>query len=82
MILPIAPLHRLTEKPRRRAILSDITCDSAGKIDKFVLGDGVSNTLPVHDLRDGEDKKGNPLLTQGFIRELRGIHKFTFAQLG
>jgi arginine decarboxylase len=54
-IHPIAPLHRLTEKPRRRAILSDITCDSDGKIDKFVLGDGVSNTLPVHDLRDGED---------------------------
>jgi superfamily I DNA/RNA helicase/RecB family exonuclease len=25
------------------------------------------------DLRDGEDKKGNPLLTQGFIRELRDL---------
>jgi arginine decarboxylase len=54
-IHPIAPLHRLNEKPRRRAILSDITCDSDGKIDKFVLGDGVSNTLPVHDLRAAED---------------------------
>jgi arginine decarboxylase len=54
-IHPIAPLHRLNEKPRRRAILSDITCDSDGKIDKFVLGDGVSNTLPVHDLRAEED---------------------------
>jgi superfamily I DNA/RNA helicase/RecB family exonuclease len=25
------------------------------------------------DLHDGEDKKGNPLLTQGFIRELRDL---------
>ena len=25
------------------------------------------------DLQDGEDKKGNPLLTQGFIRELRDL---------
>ena len=54
-IHPIAPLHRLNEKPRRRAMLSDITCDSDGKIDKFVLGDGVSGTLPVHDLRADEE---------------------------
>ena len=54
-IHPIAPLHRLNERPTRRAMLSDITCDSDGKIDKFVLGDGVSRTLPVHELRDGED---------------------------
>ena len=54
-IHPIAPLHRLNERPRRRAMLSDITCDSDGKIDKFVLGDGVSNTLPVHELRGHED---------------------------
>ncbi len=54
-IHPIAPLHRLNEKPSRRAMLSDITCDSDGKIDKFVLGEGISNTLPVHELRDGED---------------------------
>ena len=50
---PIAPLHRLDERPTRNAMLSDITCDSDGKIDKFVLGDGVSRTLPVHELRYG-----------------------------
>ena len=47
---PIAPIQRLHETPVRAAILSDITCDSDGKIDKFVLGDGISDTLPVHDL--------------------------------
>ena len=54
-IHPIAPLHRLDEKPTRRAILSDITCDSDGKIDNFVLGDGISGTLPVHRLEGSED---------------------------
>ena len=44
-IHPIAPLQRLHEKPQREAILSDITCDSDGKIDRFVLEKGVSNTL-------------------------------------
>ena len=54
-IHPLAPLQRLHESPQRVAILSDITCDSDGKIDKFVLGDGVSDTLPVHDLKADED---------------------------
>jgi arginine decarboxylase len=52
---PLAPIQRLHEAPVRAAILSDITCDSDGKIDKFVLGDGISDTLPVHDLIEGED---------------------------
>lgn len=53
---PISPIHRLNEVPTRRAILSDITCDSDGKIDRFVLeNSGVSGTLPVHELKDGED---------------------------
>lgn len=54
-IHPIAPLHRLEEKPTRHAVLSDITCDSDGKIDSFVLGNGLSKTLPVHELKEDED---------------------------
>ena len=51
---PIAPLQMLNQKPDRRAILSDITCDSDGKLDRFTLSGGVSSTLPVHTLP--EDK--------------------------
>ncbi|PWE32600.1 arginine decarboxylase [Maritimibacter sp. 55A14] len=49
---PVAPLQRLDEAPERRAILSDITCDSDGKIDRFILADGISPSLPLHRLRD------------------------------
>ena len=52
---PIAPVQRLHEAPQRRAILSDITCDSDGKIDHFVLADGISETLPVHDFGPEDD---------------------------
>ncbi|KJZ18625.1 biosynthetic arginine decarboxylase [Loktanella sp. S4079] len=52
---PIMPLQRLNEEPTRSAVLTDVTCDSDGKIDQFVLADGVANALPVHELRDGED---------------------------
>ena len=51
---PIAPLQRLHEVPDRRAVISDITCDSDGKIDRFVLAGGIAHALPVHALRDGE----------------------------
>ena len=49
---PIVPLQRLNETPDRRAVLSDITCDSDGKIDQFILADGVSPSLPVHSIAD------------------------------
>ena len=35
-LFPIMPIHRLNEKPTRNGVLADITCDSDGKIDRFV----------------------------------------------
>jgi arginine decarboxylase len=52
---PIAPIQRLDETPTRRAVLSDMTCDSDGTVDRFVLAEGVGSTLPVHELREHEE---------------------------
>lgn len=49
-LFPIVPLSRLDEKPTRQATLVDITCDSDGKIDKFVDLRDVKATLPLHEL--------------------------------
>ena len=54
-IHPIAPLQKHNKRPNRRVILNDITCDSDGIINKFVLRDGISNTLPLHNIRGDED---------------------------
>ena len=35
-LFPIVPIHRLDEIPTDFATLVDVTCDSDGKIDKFV----------------------------------------------
>ncbi|WP_343563375.1 biosynthetic arginine decarboxylase [Kiloniella sp. b19] len=51
---PVVPLQKLNEPTDRRAILSDITCDSDGKIDSFILEDGVHPSLPVHSLSEDE----------------------------
>lgn len=46
-LFPIIPIHRLDERPAVRGILSDLTCDSDGKIDKFIGGE---SSLPLHKL--------------------------------
>ncbi|MEP2532147.1 biosynthetic arginine decarboxylase [Shimia sp.] len=51
---PIVPLQMLDQTPDRRAVLSDITCDSDGKVDRFILADGVSPSLPVHSLPEDQ----------------------------
>ena len=47
-LFPIMPIHRLNEAPTRRAVLGDITCDSDGKVDRFIDLRDVRKTLQVH----------------------------------
>jgi len=49
-IFPIVPLHRHQEKPERRGTLHDITCDSDGRIDYYVNGEGIESSLPLHNV--------------------------------
>jgi arginine decarboxylase len=53
-LFPILPIHRLNERPTRKAKLSDITCDSDGKIDKFIHPHNIKKTLPLHALKKKE----------------------------
>ena len=48
------PIHRLDEAPTHQATLVDITCDSDGKISKFIDIKDVQDTLPLHELKPGE----------------------------
>ena len=59
-LFPVVPIHRLQEEPTRRGILADITCDSDGKIDRFVRSHAmdprdhheVRRVLELHDPAD------------------------------
>jgi arginine decarboxylase len=53
-LFPVLPLHRLNEQPTRHAVLADITCDSDGKIDRFIDLRDVKRTLELHPLRPNE----------------------------
>ncbi|MFY0663972.1 MAG: biosynthetic arginine decarboxylase [Natronospirillum sp.] len=45
-IFPIIPLKDLNQEPTRRGVIRDITCDSDGRIDHYVDGEGIETTLP------------------------------------
>ena len=53
-LFPIMPIHRLNELPSRPSTLVDITCDSDGKISKFIDVKDVRDTLLLHAIRPGE----------------------------
>ncbi len=53
-LFPVMPVHRLDEEPARTATLVDITCDSDGKVCKFVDLRDVKDTIKLHALKDGE----------------------------
>ncbi|AJQ92951.1 biosynthetic arginine decarboxylase [Gynuella sunshinyii] len=46
-IFPIMPLNYLNRPITQRAVIQDITCDSDGRIDLYVDGEGVESTLPM-----------------------------------
>ena len=75
-IFPVMPIHRLKEKPTRNAVLSDITCDSDGKIDKFALSDGIRNSLPLHDpeIEKGEEYMLGIFLVGAYQETLGDLH--------
>src|SRR6185437_6159022 len=53
-LFPIVPIHRHDEEPARAATLVDITCDSDGKVCKFIDLRDIKDTLPLHNLRGQE----------------------------
>jgi arginine decarboxylase len=73
-LFPVMPIHRLGEHPDRLAVLSDITCDSDGKIDKFIHDREVTSALPLHDLKEGEDYMLGIFLVGAYQETLGDLH--------
>jgi arginine decarboxylase len=51
---PIVPIAGLTQRPTRRAVLVDLTCDSDGKVSHYVSSNADKDFLEVHELTEGE----------------------------
>jgi arginine decarboxylase len=75
-LFPIMPIHRLNEEPTRRGTLQDVTCDSDGKIDRFVGGNGRSGktSLELHAFRDSDPYILGIFLTGAYQEILGDLH--------
>ncbi|NTU60078.1 MAG: biosynthetic arginine decarboxylase [Deltaproteobacteria bacterium] len=73
-ILPVMPIHRLKEPPKRQAVISDITCDCDGKIDRFIDLQDVARTLPLHELKPGQDYLLGVFLVGAYQETLGDLH--------
>jgi arginine decarboxylase len=73
-LFPIVPLHRHVEAPTRDSTIVDITCDSDGKIDTFIEGETVDETIALHPLRPGEPYYLGMFLTGAYQDIMGDMH--------
>ena len=73
-IFPIMPIHRLNEEPVKNATIQDITCDSDGKIDKFVSTRNSPHQIPLHLLKGKEPYYLGVFLVGAYQEILGDLH--------
>lgn len=73
-LFPIMPIHRLDEEPTRRGILADLTCDSDGKIDRFIDLRDVKSVLELHPLKPGEPYYLGMFLSGAYQEIMGNLH--------
>jgi arginine decarboxylase len=75
-IFPVMPIHRLQEQPMRQATLADLTCDSDGKLEKFIDPETgtFKRTLHVHDLKENSPYFMGVFLTGAYQEILGDLH--------
>ena len=73
-LFPIVPVHRLNERPQLESTLVDITCDSDGKVSKYIDLNDVRETLPLHEIKPGEPYYLGIFLTGAYQDIMGDIH--------
>ncbi len=75
-LFPVMPIHKLEEEPAIQATLADLTCDSDGKIEKFICADTgkYKKTLAVHKTKEGEPYYMGVFLTGAYQEILGDLH--------
>jgi arginine decarboxylase len=73
-VFPIAPISRLDERPDRRGVIADLTCDSDGRIDTYVDDGDLDTSLPLHSPRAGESYRLGIFMVGAYQDTLGDIH--------
>ncbi len=73
-LFPVVPIHRLNEEPSRNGTIQDVTCDSDGKIERFIGERRPRPSLPLHVFTDGEQYIIGIFLTGAYQEILGDLH--------
>lgn len=73
-VFPIVPLNRLDERPTRRGVLEDLTCDSDGRIDRYVDSEGLESSMPLHELKPDQPYLLGLFLVGAYQETLGDMH--------
>jgi arginine decarboxylase len=73
-LFPIVPIHRLDEKPMLESTLVDITCDSDGKVSKYIDLNDVRETLSLHEIKPDQPYYLGIFLTGAYQDIMGDIH--------
>ncbi|MEL6351034.1 MAG: biosynthetic arginine decarboxylase [Cyanobacteria bacterium J06627_28] len=73
-LFPIMPIHRLNEAPTKRATLADLTCDSDGKIDRFISTKGTKDILELHPIKKDEPYYLGMFLVGSYQETIGNLH--------
>ena len=53
-LFPVMPIHRLDEKPEELGSIADLTCDSDGKLERFIDNGKSKALLELHGFKEDE----------------------------
>ena len=73
-VFPIMPMEGLDQRPERRAVLEDLTCDSDGRIDHYVDDESLQSTLLVHTPEPGKPYHLGVFMVGAYQETLGDIH--------
>ncbi len=73
-LFPIMPIHRLNEYPSQKGILSDLTCDSDGRINHFIDPQGFKSTIELHKLLPDDEYYLGVFLVGAYQETLGDLH--------
>ena len=73
-LFPLMPIHRLAEQPTQLGHFADLTCDSDGKLARFIDAGQVKPLLELHEFRPGEPYLIGMFLAGAYQEVMGNLH--------
>ncbi len=73
-LFPLMPIHRLDERPTELGHFADLTCDSDGKLARFIDAGTSKPLLELHPMQDGQPYRIGMFLGGAYQEVMGNLH--------